>query len=547
MTRWRLFAPLAAVMLVLTMSGCEYLQGAVDAQNANGPVPWWCTSTEEIPVTSGPAVGSVDYYAGTHKAPLSCDRLQDGVGPVRPGQATTPSSGRPRAWPRPPVGGWPRRTSPAWAPTTSAVASRRRCSASPTFDRNNPILDSAGLDDKFDPTKPEVLQFDGNGPTAKLVGFDYYVRTSTGQPPAGFPGNNDWWHIHPKICFRTSDAYMVGVQHDRRRLHVARRHQREHGELLHAPRVGARRHEVHARRLRRDDPVHLRRHRHPRRRRLVPHLARGQLGASAGHDMSNMDMSGMDHDMSGMSGMEGMDMGGSTEDLTTSGRGPDHRFAAGPPAVADLRRGRPWPSVMAAIVRSTSSGPVCQLTTEIRMAARSCQRVPLIQATPPSCTAAMTAGRALVVAEAEQHLVEPRLEHLDAVDVGQSLGVGGGRIAAAVDERLEAVTAEGAQRGVDDGATRPAGELGRPVDGVSAIVVALLEVGRTGAHGPAMAVRVGADGDAAVVGDVEPLVRVGGPRVGPLGTGRQCARACGWPGPRARRRRRRAARRRPAR
>ena len=80
----------------------------------------------------------------------------------------------------------------------------------PSFDKNDPILDDAGLDDQFVPSRPEVLQYDGNGSTAKLVGFDYYVRTDTGQPPAGFEGNNDWWHIHPKICFRTSDAYMVG-------------------------------------------------------------------------------------------------------------------------------------------------------------------------------------------------------------------------------------------------------------------------------------------------------------------------------------------------
>ena len=58
--------------------------------------------------------------------------------------------------------------------------------------------------------QPEVLQYDGTGPSSKLVGFDYYVRTSTGLPPAGFPGNNDWWHIHPMICFRASDASMIG-------------------------------------------------------------------------------------------------------------------------------------------------------------------------------------------------------------------------------------------------------------------------------------------------------------------------------------------------
>ena len=35
--------------------------------------------------------------------------------------------------------------------------------ADPNFNRQNPILDNAGLDNKFEPTKPEVLQFDGQG------------------------------------------------------------------------------------------------------------------------------------------------------------------------------------------------------------------------------------------------------------------------------------------------------------------------------------------------------------------------------------------------
>ena len=49
------------------------------------------------------------------------------------------------------------------------------------------------------------MQYDGNGPSARLVGFDYYVRTTTA-PPAGFPGNIDWWHHHPWICHRKTDA-----------------------------------------------------------------------------------------------------------------------------------------------------------------------------------------------------------------------------------------------------------------------------------------------------------------------------------------------------
>jgi hypothetical protein len=302
MNRWRLFAPLAAVMLVLTMSGCEYLQGAVDAQNANGPVPWWCTSTEEIPVTAGPASGSVDYYAGTHKAPLSytdCNTVSLQFDVAKSYAIQWPTEGVAEA------AGW--RMATPYIPGMGTHHIRGGITpamlASPTFDKNNPILDSAGLDDKFDPTKPEVLQFDGNGPTAKLVGFDYYVRTSTGQPPVGFPGNNDWWHIHPKICFRLSDAYMVGFNTTDANC-----------TSLSGINVNmANYYMLHVWIL--DDM------------KFTPDVYAGMIpcisGGTAIHDPNNSchtsrgAMAGMDHDMSGMdmsthdmSGMEGMDMGG---------------------------------------------------------------------------------------------------------------------------------------------------------------------------------------------------------------------------------------------
>jgi hypothetical protein len=35
------------------------------------------------------------------------------------------------------------------------------------------------------------------------------VRTTTGLPPAGFAGNLDWWHHHPWICHRKTDAAMI--------------------------------------------------------------------------------------------------------------------------------------------------------------------------------------------------------------------------------------------------------------------------------------------------------------------------------------------------
>jgi hypothetical protein len=196
------------VSMVLVASGCTYLQLASYNESTGMAVPWWCTSTEEIPVTSGPAVGSVDYYAGTHKAPLSWDDCKTESAAFDAAKAYA------LQWPTAAdatAAGW--RMATPYVPGMGTHHIRGGITpamlASPTFDRMNPNLDSAGLDDVFDPTTPEVLQFDGNTPAAKLVGFDYYVRTSTGLPPAGFPGNNDWWHIHPWICFRTSDASMI--------------------------------------------------------------------------------------------------------------------------------------------------------------------------------------------------------------------------------------------------------------------------------------------------------------------------------------------------
>ena len=211
----------ALALVAMAASSCEYLQAAVDAETPGSPCPGGAPHRGDPGDRRAPRSAAVDYYAGTHKAPLSWDRLQGDVRRSSTRRGPTPSSGRPRARPRPTAGGWPRRYIPGMGTHHIRGGITPAMLADPSFDKNNPILDTAGLDDEFDPTKPEVLQFDGNGPTAKLVGFDYYVRTSTGQPPAGFPGNNDWWHIHPKICFRTTDADMVGVQHQRRELHVA--------------------------------------------------------------------------------------------------------------------------------------------------------------------------------------------------------------------------------------------------------------------------------------------------------------------------------------
>lgn len=57
------------------------------------------------------------------------------------------------------------------------------------------------LDDVFDPAKPEILLYDSDGPDAKLVGVNFYVR-KVGSEPDGFVGPNDHWHQHIGLCLR---------------------------------------------------------------------------------------------------------------------------------------------------------------------------------------------------------------------------------------------------------------------------------------------------------------------------------------------------------
>lgn len=198
MSRTRTLALVACITLIAT--SCRYTDMARNFREKGEPVPWWCAPTEEIPVTDGPASGNVDWYAGTHKAPLDWDECEALSAQFDAALET--------------VSQWPTAADAAedgWGmvmPYYPGMGTHHTRNGfmvdlvnDPTFDRHNPILDAYGMDDVFDPANPEVLQFDGNGPDAKLVGFDYYVRTDTGLPPEGFPGNNDWWHHHPWICF----------------------------------------------------------------------------------------------------------------------------------------------------------------------------------------------------------------------------------------------------------------------------------------------------------------------------------------------------------
>jgi len=54
------------------------------------------------------------------------------------------------------------------------------------------------LDGTFKPGEPEMLLYNGNDPTSVLVGLSYAVIGE--DPPQGFTGPNDVWHVHPSLC-----------------------------------------------------------------------------------------------------------------------------------------------------------------------------------------------------------------------------------------------------------------------------------------------------------------------------------------------------------
>jgi len=47
---------------------------------------------------------------------------------------------------------------------------------------------------------PFFLQYDGESASAPLAGMSWFTYAGA-QPPAGFAGNNDFWHSHTSLCY----------------------------------------------------------------------------------------------------------------------------------------------------------------------------------------------------------------------------------------------------------------------------------------------------------------------------------------------------------
>ena len=78
------------------------------------------------------------------------------------------------------------------------------------FDPLDPDFSGTRMDSDFDFERPEFLMYASSAQNAELVGFAWYVRTDSVNPPSGFPGDNDWWHVHETLCFTNSSFQVVG-------------------------------------------------------------------------------------------------------------------------------------------------------------------------------------------------------------------------------------------------------------------------------------------------------------------------------------------------
>ncbi len=173
----------AIAVFALGLSGCYRPLAESYQKNAPNDRPWWCNSK------GGEGTHGSQYYMdrGITKGPLSwadCLELSSDLDQASAYALQWPTRGEAEA------AGWKASVNYAMGMGTHHAL-------------GNPLQGS------FDPTKPNFLQYDGNGPNAKLVGMSWYVKNGPDAPPEGFPGNNDWWHTHENLCISNATGLVI--------------------------------------------------------------------------------------------------------------------------------------------------------------------------------------------------------------------------------------------------------------------------------------------------------------------------------------------------
>ncbi len=197
-----------AALLVLFTSGC-YLNEVDDLiESGATEKPWYCDPVAPNSVT-GPGMGTVNFYAGQTRSELdwaTCRSLAAQMDLAKSYAQKYPTLGDVLA-----LGGRSSFSFLTGMGTHTGIETvTPELLVNPDFDPLDPQWPGR-IDSTFKAGEPEFLQYNGNTPDSRLIGMSWYVRTSDGQPPEGFAGGNDWWHHHPRLCHRLTDALIIGV------------------------------------------------------------------------------------------------------------------------------------------------------------------------------------------------------------------------------------------------------------------------------------------------------------------------------------------------
>jgi hypothetical protein len=173
----------AVLAFAFALSGCFHPLALHHQQEDPATRPWWCHST------GGHGTHGAAYYEslGIEKGMLSWDDC------LTLSQHFDAAQQYAMQWP------------------TRGDAERAGWTATVNYAMGMGTHHALGnpLQGSFDPDRPNFLQYGGNSSDAKLVGMSWYVNSGPDAPPAGFPGNNDWWHTHEYLCISNSTGLVI--------------------------------------------------------------------------------------------------------------------------------------------------------------------------------------------------------------------------------------------------------------------------------------------------------------------------------------------------
>jgi hypothetical protein len=248
-----------AAAATMVLAGCRPTGGAYENQARQvqkatpDKRPWFCNSTGQGTPLSGHGNGSHVHpiYEGKTKGPLSwtdCNKLATeldltvkavkGLETKAKGEAAgwrqvaayIPGLGTHHA--KTPTGGG---TTPGSTPSSEEIQRLVKClqdkgvnlTGGGLPDFSDPKVAEAlkacgapsipgggmipGVSGTFDPANPQLLIYGGPNPDSPLVGVAYALFGGS-TPPAAYAGDNDWWHLHTKICMGPNREILAGAE-----------------------------------------------------------------------------------------------------------------------------------------------------------------------------------------------------------------------------------------------------------------------------------------------------------------------------------------------